>query len=415
MARRSRKAELLKQEIISSIPVEQRKIIKQPITFSYLNGEMTMMQTRIQTMIMEKLQGRITKALKQKAENGFVGDLFTESDFAPLPGGKTMYLTFEVRYSELGVEPSHYDDVDKAARAMQSLIFEKEVTDENGKKATEYTVVFDKVTIPNKDKDSGNVERRDSVKLRMLPETARDMFRIIPYQKYLKDAVFLFSSNYAGRIYLLINVNKDLGKWECSYDKLRRILLTSYDKNNRKSDVSKYSAISDFKKRVLEPAKKEILEAADRIDCTFDYEFRYPAGKKRGIPETVIFHIHLTELGRKMRNRQLENNESAELRNLLVSLHLSVKETNELIDQLEEHRGPLLEKAQWLKQYFAEVKAGKHPDVVISNFGGYAKKVFQNFVIEQTAVEAVEIDSKPTTAVDLADAPIQMEEWGNDE
>lgn len=414
MARKSRKAEQLKQEIISSVPVEQRKIIKQPITFAYLNGEMTMMQTRIQTMIMEKLQDRITKALKQKADNGFVGDLFTESDFAPLPGGQTMYLTFEVRYAELGVEPSHYEDVDKAARAMQSIIYEKEVIDENGKNATEYTVVFDKVTIPNKDKSSGDVERRDSVKLRMLPETARDMFRIIPYQKYLKDAVFLFSSNYAGRIYLLINVNKDLGKWECSYEKLRRMLLTSYDKNNRKSDVSKYRAISDFKKRVLEPARKEIIEASNRIDCTFDYEFRYPNGKTRGTPETVIFHIHLTELGRKMKNRQLESSESVELRNLLISLHLSTKEANALINQLENHHKELFDKAKWLSQYFSEVKCGKHPDTVISNFGGYAKKVFQNFVIEKTVAEAVEITSEQTISMNTTDTSVRMEEWGND-
>lgn len=305
MARKSRKAEALKQEIINSVPVEQRKMITQPITFTYLNGEMTMMQTRIQTMIMEKLQERISKALRRNTQQGYMGDLFTDADFVALPGGQTMYLTFEVKYSELGVEATHYDDVDKAARAMQSIIYEKEVTDEHGKRATEYTVVFDKVTIPNKDSASGNVERRDSIKLRMLPETARDLFHIIPYHRYLKDAIFLFSSNYAGRIYLLINANKQLGTWTVEYERLRKILLTTYDKESKKVSVDKYRDISDFKKRVLEPARKEIAEAADRVDCTFDYEFRYPAGKKRGTPEAVVFHIHLTDLGRRMNQKRL--------------------------------------------------------------------------------------------------------------
>ena len=305
MARKSRKAEQLKQEIVNSVPVDQRKMITQPITFTYLNGEMTMMQTRIQTKIMEKLQDRISKALRRNNQSGYMGDLFTDADFVPLPGGQTMYLTFEVKYSELGVEATHYEDVDKAARAMQSIIYEKEVTDEQGHHATEYTVVFDKVTIPNKDNASGTVERRDSIKLRMLPETARDLFHIIPYHRYLKDAIFLFSSNYAGRIYLLINANKGLGTWTVEYQKLRKILLTTYDKESKKVTVDKYRDINDFKKRVLEPARKEIAEAEDRVDCTFDYEFRYPSGKKRGTPEFVVFHIHLTDLGRKMNQKRL--------------------------------------------------------------------------------------------------------------
>lgn len=305
MARKSRKAEQIKREIVDSVPVEQRKMITQPITFTYLNGEMTMMQTRIQTMIMEKLQERIAAALNNRTKNGFAGELFSDADFAPItPDGRTKYLTFEVRYSELAIDPSHYDDVDRAARAMQSIIYEKEVPDERGRTATEYTVVFDKVTIPNK--EDGRTERRDSIKLRMLPETAHDLFKVIPYHRYLKDAVFLFSSGYSGRIYLLINANKQRGTWKISYQKLRKILLTNYDNETKKVAVEKYTAIGDFKKRVLETARKEILAAADRVDCTFDYEFEYPTGRHRGTPEYVVFHIHMTDLGNRILQKKLD-------------------------------------------------------------------------------------------------------------
>lgn len=305
MARKSRKAEQIKREIVDSVPVEQRKMITQPITFTYLNGEMTMMQTRIQTMIMEKLQERIAAALNNRTKNGFAGELFSDADFAPItPDGRTKYLTFEVRYSELAVDPSHYDDVDRAARAMQSIIYEKEVPDERGRMATEYTVVFDKVTIPNK--EDGRTERRDSIKLRMLPETAHDLFKVIPYHRYLKDAVFLFSSGYSGRIYLLINANKQRGTWKISYQKLRKILLTNYDNETKKIAVEKYTAIGDFKKRVLETARKEILAASDRVDCTFDYEFEYPTGRHRGTPEYVVFHIHMTDLGNRILQKKLD-------------------------------------------------------------------------------------------------------------
>lgn len=302
MARKSRKAEQLKQEIISSVPAEQRKMITQPITFTYLNGEMSMMQTRIQTTIMEKLQGKIRKALERKSREGLMGDLFDSEDYKPIsPDDRSRYLTFRVAYSELGVEPQHYSDVDVAAKSMQSIVYEKEV---DGK--MRYTVAFPVVDI---DKDVPG-KRRQNIHLHMTETTAKDLFRITPYHRYLKDAIFTFKSNYAGRIYLLINANKQLGTWVIPYEKLRKILLTTYDKETKRATVDKYRDINDFKKRVLEPARREISAAADSIDCTFDYEFIYPAGKRRGTPESIAFHIHLTDLGRNIRQGLLESREA---------------------------------------------------------------------------------------------------------
>lgn len=394
MPRKSRKAELLKQEIINSVPAEQRKMIMQPITFTYLNGEMTMTQTRIQTMIMERLQERIAKALKKKSESGFVGDLFTDEDFKPSAPGKTPFLTFEVRYSELGVDHAHYSDVDKAAKAMMRIVYEKDIIDDNGQPAKEYAVVFDRVIIPEKDKNSDSKVRRDAIKLKMLPEVASDLFHIIPYHQYLKDAIFLFSGSYTGRIYLLINANKSLGTWTIEYERLRKILLTSYDRDNRTVTVDKYRDISDFKKRVLESARKEIDAAADRVDCTFDYEFRYPAGKKRGTPEAVVFHIHLTDLGRNIKKAQLESQEASELRKLLVSLSLNITEANRLMKdamkQIPANQYTLLtEKARRLKQYYAEEKAGQHPK--IENYRNYTLKTLRDFITEQSFTPAEEI------------------------
>lgn len=304
MARKSRKAEKLKQELISSVPAEQRKMITQPITFTYLNGEMTMMQTRIQTVIMEKLQGKIRTAFNRRAAQGFFGDLFSSDDYKPIDDkDKTPYLTFKVDYAELGIEPSHYSDVDVAAKAMQRIVYEKEI---NGYMRS--VVAFPVVDVPDKTKG----ERRTDIKLHMTESTANDLFKMIPYHMYLKDAIFLFSSNYAGRIYLLINANKSLGTWTIEYEKLRKILLTTYDETTQKATVDKYRDINDFKKRVLEPARREIEEAADRVDCTFTYEFRYPAGKKRGTPEAIIFHIHLTDLGRRINQKRLVNKQKSE-------------------------------------------------------------------------------------------------------
>lgn len=279
-------------------------MIVQPVTFTYLKGEMTMMQTRIQTVIIEKLQDKIKKALERRRKEGFVGDLFASEDYKPIDANdRTKYLTFRVAYSELGIEPQHYSDVDLAARSMMSIVYEKDLANGQKRYVTAFPVVDIDKDIPGK--------RRQYIYLHMTESTAKDLFHITPYHKYLKDAIFLFSSNYSGRIYLLINANKDLGTWVYPYELLRKILLTSYDKETGKASVNKYRDINDFKKRVLEPARREIAAAADRIDCTFEYEFQYPAGKKRGTPENIVFHISLTELGRKMKQKRKEEFSSA--------------------------------------------------------------------------------------------------------
>ena len=306
MARKSKKAEQRKQELISNVPADQRKLITQPIAFAYLNGDMSVMHARIQTTIMDKLQERIAKAVKKQHESGFTGSLFSEEDFAPVEGVSGSYLTFPVKYSELGVDPANYKYITEAAKAMQgSLVYEKKKQDGSLLSIT----VFPVIEVPDETKK----ERRTDIKLHMTESTAKDLFTFERYQKYLKDIVFLFSSGYAGRIYLLINANKYAGTWTIEYEKLRKILLTRKDeKGNYVAD--KYRDINDFKKRVLEPAKREIAEAADHIDCTFDYEFRYPVGKKRGTPEAIIFHIHLTDTGRNIKQQQIEAHEAIEQR-----------------------------------------------------------------------------------------------------
>lgn len=387
MAKKTRKEERIKKEIIKNIPVDQRKMITQPVTFSYLNGEMSMMQTRIQTAIMEKLQGKIKKALDLKMKSGFVGDLFDQSEFHTIEeGDRAQYLTFPVAYSELGIEPSHYADVDIAARNMQNIVYEKEVDG-----MMRYKVAFPIVDIPAiKEDGTPTGERRQNIYLHMTQSTAKDLFRLIPYHKYLKDAIYLFNSNYAGRIYLLINANQDLGTWRISYESLRKILLTSWDKE-KGATVDKYPDFNDFKKRVLEPARREIEEAKDRIDCTFDYELEYPEGKKRGKPETIIFHIHLTELGKSIKSSRLESQVELETRNALTQAGLTITAAVQLMkqcpsDQLEK----LKKKAEWLKDYQRKSKCGEPGTKPIENLRTHALETLRNYVNDLLHAQPVE-------------------------
>lgn len=416
MAKKSRKAEQIKKEIIKNIPVDQRKMINQPVTFSYLNGEMSMMQTRIQTAIMEKLQGKIKKALDLKMKSGFVADLFDENDFHTIEeGDKAQYLTFPVAYAELGIEPSHYADVDIAARNMQNIVYEKEVDG-----MMRYKVAFPIVDVPAiKEDGTPTGERRQNIYLHMTQSTARDLFKLIPYQQYLKDAIYLFSSNYAGRIYLLINANKGLGTWRIGYEALRKILLTSWDKE-KGATVDKYPDFNDFKKRVLEPARREIEEAKDRIDCTFDYELEYPEGKKRGKPEAIIFHIHLTELGKTVKSSRLESKSYLEIRDAITQTGLTITDAVRLMKQCPSDKLPQLkEKAEWLREYQKKVKRGEVGTKPIANLRTHAIETLRNFVndlLTSTKVEEVpaeEVKEQPSHGMGNVDLRSLKMGWIN--
>lgn len=374
MARKSRKAEQLKQELLST--VQQKDLITQPVTFAYLQGEMSVMQARIQTVIMEKLQLRIAQKLKVKAtaEAGFAGNLFSEDDFAPIKGEKGNYLKFSVKYSELGILPQNYRYVSDAARAMQgSLVYEREA---DGYKR--YIVAFPIVDVPDETKG----ERHTDIKLYMTENTANYLFQITPYHRYLKDALFLFASGYTGRIYLLVNANKQLKDWRIGYDELRRILLTARDSETNTYVCNKYPNIKDFKKRVLDVAKKEMDAVASRIDCTFDYEIKRNSGiVENGHDIDVIFHIRLTELGKNIKQGQLESHGAMILRNMLMSLTLTLTDVNRLMKQVpaEKHL-ELMAKVRELKRYYTDVRNGKIMGVAIKDFRAHAVKSLQNFI-----------------------------------
>ena len=55
-----------------------------------------------------------------------------------------------------------------------------------------------------------------------------------------------------------------------------------------------YKKFSDFCRRVLDPAKQELKELADKgfCDCYFDYEKKYDHGQRGGEPDELIFQIY---------------------------------------------------------------------------------------------------------------------------
>ena len=74
------------------------------------------------------------------------------------------------------------------------------------------------------------------------------------YTEYLSNTVFSLNSKYAIHIYKLLAKNKDKEYFTLHIDYLKGFLGIS---------PNKYSALKDFKRRVLEPAYEELKEKAD--------------------------------------------------------------------------------------------------------------------------------------------------------
>ena len=139
------------------------------------------------------------------------------------------------------------------------------------------------------------------------------------------------------------------------------------------------------------------MDARNRVDCTFDYEFRYPAGKKRGMPEAVVFHIHLTDVGRNIKQRQIEAKaakEDSPLLTIMLSFGMSTTTAQQVISQMDGRHDVLMTKIQKLQQYIADAKAGKHPKV--DDVGGFFATSLENFVKQQKAMQSAELQFTDT-------------------
>jgi hypothetical protein len=66
---------------------------------------------------------------------------------------------------------------------------------------------------------------------------------------------------------------------------------------------------------------------------------------------------------------------------LLRSLDIKGKEPEKLMAQMQDHRDALMAEARRLHQYYAECRAGLHPEqAAITNYGGNARVRLQDFI-----------------------------------
>ena len=290
-AQKTKKAQ--DETIMKNLP-QNVEWIKQPYALSVMRGDLSLTQTHIMVELMGALQVKINDFIAHMGEEG--NAVFKEEDF-----NENGVAHVDVNLAAVSNRPDYYADVESMAyRLMGATI--KRPEEVEGMKMMKLSHVFDSISVPFEDNERGR--RKGFIRFYFNREQAKEIFNFTRYSKYIKAVARNSSSQYTSRLYMIITAYKKFGQWEVDYSELRKILgFLAYeeDENGQWRWVEKkYTEYRQFKRRVLNTAADELRDLAEKgeADCYFDFQEIYPAGKKKGTPEKILFTITVSDLGR---------------------------------------------------------------------------------------------------------------------
>ena len=135
---------------------------------------------------------------------------------------------------------------------------------------------------------------------------------------------------------LAIETAKDDG---CQWKNLSKQEQKRYDEQARQRAAEKYAYYSEFAKRYLAQAKKELDDLSSReiADFTFDYRAIFADGRKKGkVPVKVEFTLIIFDLGRELyENKEISAKEIEARRLMKERLALKADQINGFIRRLQ--------------------------------------------------------------------------------
>ncbi|WP_315332343.1 replication initiation protein [Prevotella nigrescens] len=252
------------------IPIEEETWLLQPIAVTMMRHDYSLIQVRILVSIVESLQSILHGILNNKRSPQL--DLFKTKEL-----DEDGRMPIKLPFKELGVDPNHYPQLRISLKMLAAIPVEIPYKTSEGRKYTKATNLCD-VYIP---------EDRSYNKYAILKLDRSVAERLVSldfgYHRLGKQIVFACKNRYTQRIYMFIESWVDKGRTVIKTLEFRKMLRLE---NN-------YKKFSDFCRRVLEPAKQELKELADKgfCDCYFDYEKKYDHGQRGGEPDELVFQI----------------------------------------------------------------------------------------------------------------------------
>lgn len=401
-----RRAKSKERIILENVPVESQAWIKQPVTFSMLNGNFSKMQVVCMSEIMYSLQDRVNAVLAHYEKDRQQSLLLFE---------KGDLLHFKIPLKDINVPPDRYDVLESSATELVSkhiTQFVKGSSPEDDH--VRFVNIFHSISIPARTtKSDATHAYRSYIEFELLGDDLQCVFDLCQYNTYLRSVLSECHSRYSARLYIFMTVYRSFGRWEPDYRKLRVMLgvdevkrsgdgLVSMDKENIETIC--FPAFSNFKQKVLDVAEKELKQMAkeNKIDCYFDYEPVYKRkDQKTGSPEKIRFTIHTTALG-ALRDEQTEKyNDWIEVESMLrndLGLETSdIRKLKAMAVKTDDMKA-FGEKIRELIGYMASSKDK------IENPKAYAITVLKTWLNDRTSANSASADIRQITAPGMAEA-----------
>ena len=317
-----------------SLPVQLADVkwLVQPIEVTMMKGELSPLEVNIIVEVIESLQENLKRQVEEKA----TGKQLTLFDFQDEP--------ILIDLAKFGVLPCDYWRLDEAAKRLSDFKIFHRFKDERGNWVDGYSVIFpdagiSKSSVKKTDgsayKYKGGSRAVGYMRITVNKTVAPYLLNINKeYTRYIKAATRGRKCMYTPRMVMFISSYRDRGKWIIEYDEFRRLIGLLYSdevdvmdpdtKKTRKQLIEKekkgYAKFSDVKRRIIDPARDEMKEMCEekKLDCYFEYEPIFPAGKSRGLPDSLVFYIHKGPLGIEYDAKKVSNKENAELAKYLT-------------------------------------------------------------------------------------------------
>lgn len=268
--------------------------IMNPITYTQIRGNFSLVQTNLMIAIIAQLQDRI----KEQLSFDNMATLFKPED---LSGN---LLNFEIPLKELGISPKKYGELETACEALLHVDMSYKRYDE--KEDTWYDVkqnIFHKIEFPTANLNAegekmgykSGTRRKGYIRIQMVDESAREILNLKKgYTRHLKGITQLCRSPRTPRLYIYLSAWRRIGSCNVNYIDLKEFFgVLTYSKDHKKIIDDHYLKYGAFHRDVLDPVQREMKKLSDegKVEFCFEYVPVYPRGVTRGNPESIRFTI----------------------------------------------------------------------------------------------------------------------------
>ena len=330
--------------------------ILNPVSYTQIRGNFSLVQTNLMIAIIAQLQNRIREQLSM-GEGTF---LFKPED---LSGN---LLNFEIPLRELGISPKKYGELETACEALMHVDMSYKRYDEYER--VEYNVrqnIFHKIEFPTAELNAdgervaykSGQRRKGVIKIQMLVESAREILNLRKgYTRHLRNITQLCRSPRTPRLYIYLSAWRRIGSCTVNYIDLKEFFgVLTFSQDRKRIKENRYVKYGAFHRDVLDPVLHEMRKLSDegKVEFCFEYEPIYPHGISRGDPDSIRFTIIEGKMGQAQQHESflgktraklitrygLQPMEWAKLENLIYD-GIDLRDELTRIDKLIEEKQP---------------------------------------------------------------------------